>query len=150
MIEQLKKDTKGRVQVQPASYRWVNECLSKGQFIDIRKTESYIYKPFNFKIPIMGFHKMVFDVLGTDDVTKRRLNELYNTLGSAKNAPNRVDITHCLCGDKYSETLRYTEIKKENTSVKFISWKWLIDCANSGKILETEPFLMPKESLSKQ
>lgn len=46
----------------------------------------------------MGFHKMVFEVLGVDDVMRLRLKELYNILGSVKNSPNRVEITHCLCG----------------------------------------------------
>lgn len=90
MIERLKLDTKGHVQVQPTSYRWINECISKGQFIDMHRAESFIYKPFNFKTPIMGFHKMVFDVLGLDDVARLRLKELYNTLGSVRNTPNRV------------------------------------------------------------
>lgn len=39
MLEQLKKDTRGRnIQLQPVSYRWINECISKGQFIDFYKT----------------------------------------------------------------------------------------------------------------
>jgi hypothetical protein len=107
MIDRLKIDTRGRAQVQPISYRWVNECLSKAQFIDINKSESYVYKPFNFKTPVLGFHKMVFDVLGVDDILKLRLKELYNALGSAKNVANKIEITHCLCGAKYSETARY-------------------------------------------
>lgn len=73
LIDQLKSDTKGKVQIQPVSHRWINECLSKGQYIDIRKADSYVYKPFNFKTPMMGFHKMVFDVLGLDDITRLRL-----------------------------------------------------------------------------
>jgi hypothetical protein len=72
-IEQLKADTKGHVQLQPVSHRWVNDCLAKGQFIDPIRTDSYVYKPFNFKTPIMGFHKMVFDVLALDDVARLRL-----------------------------------------------------------------------------
>ncbi len=90
MIERLKSDTKGQVQIQPASYRWINDCVSKCQYIDILKSDSYVFKPFNFKTPIMGFHKMVFEVLGVDDVMKLRLKELYNILGSVKNSPNRV------------------------------------------------------------
>lgn len=107
LVERLKQDTKGQVQVQPVSLRWVSECIAKGQFIDIHRAESYIYKPFNFKTPIMGFHKMVFDVLGLDDVARLRLKELYNTLGSVRNTPNRSEITHCLCGDKFREHPRY-------------------------------------------
>ena len=84
------------------SYRWLNECLSKSQFIDVKKQDSYIYRPFNFKTPILGFHKMIFEVLGLDDVLKLRLKELYNTLGSAKNMANKSEITHCLCGVGYS------------------------------------------------
>ena len=80
MIDRLKSDTKGQVQIQPASYRWINDL----------KSDSYIFKPFNFKTPIMGFHKMFFEVLGVDDVMKLRLKELYNILGSVKNSPNRV------------------------------------------------------------
>lgn len=98
MIERLKTDTKGHVQVQPVSYRWLNECLSKGQFIDPLRTDSYVYKPFNFKTPVMGFHKMVFDLLDLNDVVRLRLKELYNTLGSVRNSPNRSEVTHCLCG----------------------------------------------------
>lgn len=90
MIDRLKSDTKGQVQIQPVSYRWINECIMKGQYIDIHRAESYIYKPFNFKTPIMGFHKMVFDVLGLDDVSRLRIKELYNTLGSVRNTPNRI------------------------------------------------------------
>ena len=73
LIEQLKKDIKDRVKFQPVSYRWINDCLSKGQFFDIAKSQSFIYKPFNFKTPILGFHKMVFDTLGVDDNLKIRL-----------------------------------------------------------------------------
>lgn len=111
-IEQLKSDTKGRVQIQPVSYRWLNDCLAKGHFIDPVRAGSYVYKPFNFKTPIMGFHKMVFDVLGLDDVARLRLKELYNNLGSVKNTPNRAEITHCLCGEKYRESQRYKDIKR--------------------------------------
>jgi hypothetical protein len=126
MIERLKSDTKGLVQVQPVSYRWVNECVLKGQYIELQRADSYIYKPFNFKTPVMGFHKMVFDVLGLDDVARLRLKELYNTLGSVRNTPNRVEITHCLCGEKFRENQRYKEIRKENMSVIFVDWKWII------------------------
>lgn len=145
-IERLKSDTKGRVQIQPISYRWVNECLAKGQFIDINKTDSYVYKPFNFKTPTLGFHKMVFEVLGLDDVSKLRLKELYNTLGSARNMANKSELTHCLCGPSYKELGRYWEIKKENSVVKYVNWRWLIECVNAGKIIEVEAFLMEREN----
>lgn len=59
MIDRLKADTRGRSKIQPVSFRWINDCLNKGQFIDILTTESYIYKPFDFKTPVLGFHKMI-------------------------------------------------------------------------------------------
>lgn len=59
MIDRLKSDTRGRVKIQPVSFRWLNDCLNKGQFIDILTSESYIYKPFDFKTPVLGFHKMI-------------------------------------------------------------------------------------------
>ena len=107
MVEQLKKDVKGRAQIQPISHRWVTECLSKGHFIDYNNSQSFVYKPFNFKTPILGFHRMVFDVLGVDDNLKTRIKELYNAFGSGKNAPNRAELTHVLCGEKYTSVLRY-------------------------------------------
>lgn len=88
---------------------------------------------------------MVFDVLGLDDVLRLRIKELYNTLGSVRNTPNRVEITHCLCGEKYKEIQRYKEIRKENNNAKFVDWKWIIDCVNTGKILDCEKYLLEKE-----
>lgn len=38
LIQKLKQHTRGQVQVQPVSHRWVTECLTKGQFIDILKS----------------------------------------------------------------------------------------------------------------
>lgn len=115
LIEKLKIDTKAetsKIQIQPISYRWVNECISKGQLIDYNKADSYIYKPFSFTIPIKDFHKIIFDVLGVEDIKKMRIKELYNTLGSTRNTPNRVELTHCLCGESYKEAARYKDIKK--------------------------------------
>ena len=150
LVEKLQSDTRGKVQLQPVSYRWVNECISKCQFIDLNSIDSYIYKPFNFKIPIPNFHKMVFEVLGVDDVHKLRLKELYNYLGSARNMVNKSEITHCLCGPSYQEVPRYKELKKESMSVKYVSWKWLIQCASVGKIVEMSKYLMEKEGFNPQ
>ena len=72
-IDKLKSDTRNRAQLQPVSYRWINECLVKSLFIDLNKVDSYIYQPFNFTTPILGFHKMIFEVLGVDSVQKLRL-----------------------------------------------------------------------------
>jgi hypothetical protein len=75
-IDRLKVDTKAeanKIQIQPISYRWVNECVAKGLFIDYNKAESYIYKPFGFTVPIKDFHKIIFDVLGVEDVKKMRI-----------------------------------------------------------------------------
>ena len=119
----------GQVQVHPLSYRWVNECLSKPLFIDPNTSNSYIYKPFNFKTPIFGFQKMIFDIVGVDRVHRLRLKELYNTLGSARNNANKCEITHCLCGPDYLSEARYSELKKENKRVKYLSWEWLIKCS---------------------
>ena len=142
LIDQLKKDVKGRAQIQPISHRWVTECLSKGHFIDFSRSHSFIYKPFNFKTPIMGFHKMVFDVLGVDESLKARLKELYNALGSGKNAPNRSELTHVLCGDKYTLTSRYKEIRKDNHSVCYVRYEWLQECALQGEIVALDSYLL--------
>ena len=89
---------------------------------------------------------MIFEVLGVDDVHKLRLKELYNTLGSARNMANKAEITHCLCGPSYTKAIRYHELKRENTNVKYLSWKWLIECSNKGKIVSMDSFLMEKDS----
>lgn len=76
LIDKLKADTKAeanKINIQPISFRWVNECVSKSQFIDYLRADSYIYKPFAFSIPIKDFHKMIFDVLAVDDVKKARI-----------------------------------------------------------------------------
>ncbi len=59
LIERLKSDTHGKVQIQPISFRWVNDCVNKGRLFDI-SINSFVYKPFNFKTPVLGFHKIVF------------------------------------------------------------------------------------------
>lgn len=86
---------------------------------------------------MMGFHKMIFDVLALDDVMKLRLKQLYNTLGSVKNAPNRIELTHCLCGPDFRGTSKYRDIKKDNPLVKYIDWHWILECVNQRKIVST-------------
>ena len=94
----------------------------------------------------MGFYKMVFDLLDIGDVARLRLKELYNTLGSVKNSPNRSEVTHCLCSEKYRESQRYKEYKKEGHSPKFINWRWLIECVNAARIIEIDKYLLEGET----
>jgi hypothetical protein len=65
-----------------------------------------------------------------------------------RNTPNRAEITHCLCGEKYRETQRYKDIKKENHRPKFIDWRWLIECVNAGRILDADKYQLEKEEVS--
>ena len=88
LIETLKLQTKD-TQIQPVSYRWVRECISKAEFLDILKFKSFIYKPLPFKLPIHGFYKHVFDVIGMDLVSKTRVIELFKIFGSEKILANK-------------------------------------------------------------
>lgn len=98
------------------------------------KGDSYIYQPFPFPTPINGFHKMVFLVIGLDAVTKLRLKELYNTLGSVRNTPNRSEITHCLCGADTEEINKFLAMFDTNTVV-FLNYKWLLECMKAGNLV---------------
>jgi hypothetical protein len=37
-------------------------------------------------------------------------------------------------------------LKKENKNIKFVSEKWLYQCARNGRIVEVGKYLMEKES----
>jgi hypothetical protein len=108
LIDALKQQVKKvEAHIQPVSYRWIQECITKGRFIEMINTKSYIYKPLPYNSPIHGFFRLVFAVIMQDGVMTLRLKELYNVLGSVKNTPNKSEITHCLCGDGYSQIKRY-------------------------------------------
>jgi hypothetical protein len=144
LIQKLKSQVrKTGTQVQPVSPRWVLACISQGRFIDILAADSYVYKPLPFATPLHNFHRLVFAVAAHDQVIRLRLKELYNVLGSVKNTPNKTDVTHCLCADGFAHTAKYRELQQENKNAVFVDWKWLIECANSGKIANATPFLIP-------
>lgn len=85
LIKALKSQLqKMEVQVQPVSFRWINQCVSKATLFDIVTTDSYIYKPLSCSTPINGFYRLVFFIVTQDLIVKRRLVELYEVLGSMR------------------------------------------------------------------
>jgi hypothetical protein len=71
-----------------------------------------------------------------------RIKELIGVLGSLNMTPNRAELTHCLCGEDYKSSPKIKEIKKVNSSVKFIKLDWLFACVENGNIVEAETYIL--------
>jgi hypothetical protein len=101
LAKKIHRETKRKTFFEPVSHRWVRVCITRKCLIDVAKVESYIYRPLTFKLPIRSFQRMVFEVVGLKLSEKLKIIDLYNALGSSKNAPDKSQVTHCLCGKGY-------------------------------------------------
>lgn len=80
------------------------------QYIDFSIENCFTFKPFTFETPVRELMTMKIELLGIEEVLKRRYRELLIALGTNKVSPNIYEITHCLCGKEYETDPRYLTI----------------------------------------
>lgn len=126
--------------------------------MDYNGQDYFIFRPFLFETPMRQMMCMKIELVGIQQILKRRYKQLLLALGCNKISPNMSEITHCLCGSDYLNDSRFQAIygtvygvssQKEVTkqqgsgtktappvsNIKFVRVQWLVDMLNSrGKV----------------
>ncbi len=71
------------------SFRWVYHCVSKAEIIPPTAEDYYIFRAFDFPVPLPSFFNLRFEMIGVPRARKQRLRELVDVLGSKKHKANK-------------------------------------------------------------
>jgi hypothetical protein len=71
-ISAAQASMRGGAEVVGVSGRWVEECVKRAQYIEHDLEHCFTFRPFGFETPLRELMAMKVELVGIDEVLKRR------------------------------------------------------------------------------
>lgn len=142
----INKIKKGESKCIVVSHRFIQHCINKKAFINMKKDKLFHLLPMPFKTPIKSFENTVIKFRGFDKNDKDNYEEIVKLLGGKFDSDN---VTHLIISEK--NYINYEKIKSEleknhYNNVKIIALDWMLECCLNGCRVDEELYLVEKRN----
>eukprot|EP00834_Sanchytrium_tribonematis_P004561 NODE_232_length_12051_cov_1.040997.p2 type:complete len:584 gc:universal NODE_232_length_12051_cov_1.040997:1760-3511(+) len=132
--------------VQVVNETWLTDSLSQNICMDL---DSFSYKPFKYGLPLPEFKDKIVTVTGYDTKYRLTLKSLIKILG-ATYVDSFTDQVHFLIAPKPYNENNAKMAAATKYKIQIVTKEWLNQCANTGKFVETKPYLIEPPIVKQQ